>query len=136
MHINKCKERLYCTRPGACIVADKHQILSLGAGLYGQGLAYGAPVVLIWGWVCAGTLHIFVGVAMSELCSAFPVSGGLYYWAFMLADKHGPFASWVVGWINLLGQVICCPGLTHCISLAARQHRRYQHSEHAVSLHL
>ena len=46
-----------------------------------------------------------VGFAMSELSSAFPVSGGLYFWAFMLADKHGPFASWLVGWLNLLGQV-------------------------------
>ena len=42
---------------------------------------------------------------MSELSSAFPVSGGLYFWSFMLAGKHGPFASWIVGWINLLGQV-------------------------------
>ena len=78
------------------------------AGLYGQGLAYGGPVVLVWGWVCAGTLHTLVGLAMSELCSAFPVSGGLYYWSFMLAGKHGPLASWIVGWINLLGQVILC----------------------------
>lgn len=45
---------------------------------------------------------------MSELSSAFPVSGGLYYWSFMLAGKHGAFASWIVGWINLLGQVTLC----------------------------
>lgn len=80
-------------------------LLQVPAGLYRQGLEYGGPVVLVWGWVCAGALHIVVGFAMSELSSAFPVSGGLYYWAFMLADKHGPFASWIVGWINLLGQV-------------------------------
>lgn len=83
--------------------------LRLSAGLYQQGLEYGGPVVLVWGWVCAGTLHTMAGLAMSELSSAFPVSGGLYFWAFMLADKRGPFASWIVGWINLLGQVkFCC----------------------------
>ena len=73
------------------------------AGLYSQGLTYGGPVVLVWGWVCAGTLHTLVSLAMSELSSAFPVSGGLYFWSFMLAEKHGAFASWIVGWINLLG---------------------------------
>lgn len=50
-------------------------------------------------------MHTLAAFAMSELCSAFPVSGGLYYWSFMLGGKHGPFASWMVGWINLLGQV-------------------------------
>ena len=44
---------------------------------------------------------------MSELSSAFPVSVGLYFWSFMLAGKKGPYASWIVGWLNLLGQVTC-----------------------------
>ena len=60
-----------------------------------------------------GAVTILVGLAMSELSSAFPVSGGLYFWSFMLAGKYGPGASWCVGWINLLGQVglrrlFCC----------------------------
>ena len=61
-----------------------------------------------------GAVTILVGLAMSELSSAFPVSFGLYFWSFMLAGKYGPGASWCVGWINLLlGQVghrrlLCC----------------------------
>jgi len=74
-------------------------------GLYSQGLLYGGPVVLIWSWVFTGAVTILVGLAMGELSSAFPVSGGLYFWSFMLAGKCGPVASWCVGWINLLGQV-------------------------------
>jgi len=83
-------------------------------GLYSQGLLYGGPVVLIWNWVFTGAVTILVGLAMSELSSAFPVSFGLYFWSFMLAGKYGPGASWCVGWINLLlGQVghrrlLCC----------------------------
>ena len=82
-------------------------------GLYSQGLLYGGPVVLIWSWVFTGAVTILVGLAMSELSSAFPVSGGLYFWSFMLAGKYGPGASWCVGWTNLLGQVglrrlFCC----------------------------
>ncbi|DBA80597.1 TPA: hypothetical protein ACH3X1_007857 [Trebouxia sp. C0004] len=29
---------------------------------------------------------------MNELSSAFPVSGGLYFWSFMPAGKYGPGA--------------------------------------------
>lgn len=74
-------------------------------GLYSQGLLYGGAVVLIWSWVFTGVVTILVGLAMSELSSAFPVSGGLYFWSFMLAGKYGLVAGWCVGWINLLGQV-------------------------------
>ncbi|KAA6417141.1 MAG: amino acid transporter [Trebouxia sp. A1-2] len=52
---------------------------------------------------------------MSELSSAFPVSGGLYYWSFMLGGNHGPLASWMVGWINLLGQVALVAGTTFTV---------------------
>lgn len=62
------------------------------------------PVVMVWGWVCTGSLHLLAGLAMSELCSAFPVSGGLYFWSFMLSEKYGLFASWIAGWLNLLGK--------------------------------
>ncbi|DBA92368.1 TPA: hypothetical protein ACH3X1_015773 [Trebouxia sp. C0004] len=84
-------------------------------GLYSQGLTYGGPVVLIWGWVVVALGNILAGLAMSELCSAFPVSGGLYFWSFMLAGKHGPFASWLVGWINLFGQVALVAGAGYTI---------------------
>lgn len=60
--------------------------------------------MLVWGWVLASILTICVSLALSELSSAFPVSGGLYYWAFMLGRPTGPFASWCVGWTNCLGQ--------------------------------
>ncbi|KAL0018124.1 hypothetical protein WJX77_006203 [Trebouxia sp. C0004] len=74
-------------------------------GLYGQGLLYGGPAVLIWGWVLTGCFTMLVGLAMGELSSKFPVSGGLYFWSFMLAGQYGPCASWLVGWVNMLGQI-------------------------------
>ena len=45
-------------------------------GLYFQGLLYGGPVALIWGWVLTSIFTIAVGLAFSELCSAMPQSGG------------------------------------------------------------
>ena len=75
------------------------------AGLYSQGLLYGGPVVLFWSWLITGAFTVLVGLSMAELSSAFPVSGGLYYWAFAVGQRHGPLASYLVGWLNLLGQV-------------------------------
>ncbi len=106
----------YCSIVTLCALAAARKE-SFPTGLYSQGLIYGGPVVLVWGWVCAGGLHTLAAFSMSELSSAFPVSGGLYYWSFMLGGNHGPFVSWMVGWINLLGQVcyIMSPRLFACL---------------------
>ena len=39
---------------------------------------------------------------MSELASAFPTAGGIYYWASKLG---GAGWGWFTGWFNLLGLV-------------------------------
>ena len=55
---------------------------------------------------------MMVGLAMAEVCSAHPTSGGPYYWAAMLSKpQHAAFASWVTGWFNLLGQVAVTTGI-------------------------
>ncbi|KAM3693418.1 hypothetical protein ACJW31_08G165300 [Castanea mollissima] len=42
---------------------------------------------------------------MSEICSSYPTSGGLYYWSAKLAGPGwAPFASWITGWFNIVGQ--------------------------------
>ena len=54
----------------------------------------------------------FVCNAASEICSAHPTSGGPYYWAAMISKPQGaPFASWVTGWFNLLGQIAVTTGI-------------------------
>ncbi|QHN86047.1 uncharacterized protein DS421_16g542590 [Arachis hypogaea] len=45
--------------------------------------------------------------SVDEICSAYPTSGGLYYWSAKLAGPTwAPFASWITGWFNIIGQVI------------------------------
>ena len=39
---------------------------------------------------------------MSELVSAYPTSGGIYWWA---AKLGGPAAGFYTGWLNLIGLV-------------------------------
>lgn len=47
-----------------------------------------------------------IALSVAELVSAYPTSGGLYYTVSRLAPKNWvPSISWIVGWLNLLGQV-------------------------------
>jgi len=88
-------------------------ILSGCLTLYGYGLQHGGPPTMLWGWLIVGTLVIFAGMSMAEICSAFPTAGGLYYWAAKLAPgKSAPIWSWFTGWFNLLGQVAVTAGIS------------------------
>ncbi|KAF8688930.1 APC amino acid permease, partial [Rhizoctonia solani] len=42
-------------------------------------LPYGGPVSMVWGWLTASVLILFVGLALAELASAAPTSGGQTY---------------------------------------------------------
>ncbi|XP_050372445.1 amino-acid permease BAT1 homolog isoform X2 [Argentina anserina] len=73
--------------------------------LYSTGLKFGGPVSIVYGWFIAGSFTMVVGLSMAEICSSYPTSGGLYYWGAMLAGpKWAPFASWLTGWFNIVGQ--------------------------------
>ncbi|KAF4355088.1 hypothetical protein G4B88_004300 [Cannabis sativa] len=73
--------------------------------LYNNGLRFGGPVSVIYGWFIAGSFTMLVGLSMAEICSSYPTSGGLYYWSAKLAGpKWAPFASWLTGWFNIVGQ--------------------------------
>jgi amino acid transporter len=88
-------------------------ILSGCLTMYYFGLQHGGPPVMTWGWLLVGTLVLFAGLSMAEICSAYPTAGGLYYWAAKLAPgKSAPIWSWFVGWFNLLGQVAVTAGIT------------------------
>ncbi|XP_010279387.1 PREDICTED: amino-acid permease BAT1 homolog isoform X1 [Nelumbo nucifera] len=60
---------------------------------------------MVYGWFIAGLFTMFVGLSMAEICSSYPTSGGLYYWSAKLAcPDWAPFASWLTGWFNIVGQ--------------------------------
>ena len=77
-------------------------IISVLTGLnttFNTGLTYGGPLTMVYGWPIIGMLTLVVGLAMAEICSAYPTSGGLYFWSAKLCgNKWGPFASWITGW--------------------------------------
>ena len=47
---------------------------------------------------------------MSELVSAYPTSGGIYWWASKLG---GPAAGFFTGWLNLIGLVAVTAGVSY-----------------------
>lgn len=67
---------------------------------------------MTWGWMVASFFTMIVALSMAEICSAYPTSGGLYYWAAALGNKrYGTMASWFAGWFNLLGQIAITAGV-------------------------
>ncbi|XP_012075713.1 amino-acid permease BAT1 homolog isoform X1 [Jatropha curcas] len=73
--------------------------------LYSTGLSFGGPLTMVYGWPIVGLLTSIVGLSMAEICSAYPTSGGLYFWSAKLCGNNwGPFASWLTGWFNIVGQ--------------------------------
>jgi amino acid transporter len=65
------------------------------------------------GWIVVAFFTLLVATAMAEIVSAIPTSGGPYFWAAILAPpRWSPFAAWLTGWFNLLGQVAVTTGIS------------------------
>jgi len=85
--------------------AISFSIISVLAGCfttYGQAFDNGGPIAISIGWPLISILIMMVAFSMSELASAFPTAGGIYYWASKLG---GAGWGWFTGWFNLIGLV-------------------------------
>ncbi|KAK3686287.1 GABA/polyamine transporter [Vermiconidia calcicola] len=78
------------------------------------GMGYAGTGGMSWGWLVAMIGIQSVASSMAELCSSMPTSGGLYYAAAVLAPPGwGPFAAWITGWSNWIGQVTAAPSVNY-----------------------
>ena len=85
--------------------AISFSIISILAGCfttYGQAWINGGPVAISIGWPVISVFILLVAFSMSELASAMPTAGGIYYWSSKLG---GPAWGWFTGWFNLVGLV-------------------------------
>ncbi|CCC13422.1 unnamed protein product [Sordaria macrospora k-hell] len=81
--------------------------------LFSYGLSTGGPAVMSISWIVVSFFTLLVAIAMAEIVSAIPTSGGPYFWSAMLAPPSwSPFLAWLTGWFNLLGQVAVTTGIT------------------------
>jgi amino acid transporter len=85
--------------------AISFSIISILAGCFttfGQAWMNGGPVAISWGWPIISIFILIIGFCMSELVSAYPTAGGIYWWA---AKMGKPIHGWFTGWLNLVGLV-------------------------------
>jgi amino acid transporter len=97
------KQELNRSWSGFSNFAISFSIISILAGCFttfGVGWNNGGPAAIAWGWPIAAAFILVIGLCMSELVSAFPTSGGIYWWASKLG---GPKAGYYTGWLNLIG---------------------------------
>jgi amino acid transporter len=83
--------------------AISFSIISILAGCFttfGTGWNGGGPAAIAWGWPLLGLGVLTIGLCLSELVSAYPTSGGIYWWASKLG---GAKAGYYTGWLNLIG---------------------------------
>ena len=99
------KQELSRNWSGFSNFAISFSIISILAGCFttfGQAWNNGGPVAISWGWPIVSAFILLIGFTLSELVSAYPTSGGIYWWA---AKMGGPKAGFFTGWLNLIGLV-------------------------------
>ena len=99
------KQELSRSWSGFSNFAISFSIISILAGCFTTfyfGWDFGGPVVISLGWPVISVFILLIGFCMSELVSAYPTSGGIYWWASKLGSVK---AGYYTGWLNLVGLV-------------------------------
>lgn len=97
------KQELNRSWSGFSNFAISFSIISILAGCFttfGQAWNNGGPVAISIGWPVISVFILIIGFCLSELASAYPTSGGIYWWA---AKLGGAKAGFYTGWLNLVG---------------------------------
>ena len=97
------KQELHRSWSGFSNFAISFSIISILAGCFttfGQAWNNGGPAAIAWGWPIVSAFILVIGLCMSELVSAYPTSGGIYWWASKLG---GAKAGYYTCWLNLIG---------------------------------
>lgn len=99
------KQELNRSWSGFSNFAISFSIISILAGCFttfAQAWNNGGPIAISIGWPLISLFILIIGFCMSELASAYPTSGGIYWWASKLG---GPKAGFFTGWLNLIGLI-------------------------------
>jgi amino acid transporter len=107
------RQDLHRSWSGFSNFAISFSIISILAGCftnYGAGFNNGGPISISWSWPILSAFILIIGFTMSELVSAYPTSGGIYWWASKLG---GPKAGFFTGWLNLMGLIAVTAGVAY-----------------------
>jgi len=106
-------QELYRSMGGFSNFAISFSIISILTGaviLFNYGLALGGPASVGIGWPLVTVFTLMIAATMSEIASAYPTAGGLYYWASRMRNKDW---GWWVAWLNLGGQISIVAGINY-----------------------
>jgi amino acid transporter len=99
------KQELSRSWSGFSNFAISFSIISILAGCFTTfyfGWNNGGPIAISLGWPLIAAIILVIGFCLSELVSAYPTSGGIYWWASKLG---GIKAGYYTGWLNLVGLI-------------------------------
>ena len=85
------KQELSRTWSGFSNFAISFSIISILAGCFttfSSGWNNGGPIAIAIGWPLISTFILIIGFCMSELVSAYPTSGGIYWWASQARQRQ------------------------------------------------
>ena len=83
--------------------AISFSVISILSGCFttfSQAWNNGGPIAISMGWPWISVFILIIGFCLAELASAYPTSGGIYWWASKLG---GVKAGFFTGWLNLIG---------------------------------
>ncbi|PFH47069.1 hypothetical protein AMATHDRAFT_68499 [Amanita thiersii Skay4041] len=76
------------------------------ATTFNTPLTLGGPATVVWCWILGSVMCFTLGASIAEIVSAYPTCGGLYTASAQLTPKrHRARVGWLVGWLNILGQI-------------------------------
>lgn len=97
------KQELSRSWSGFSNFAISFSVISILSGCFttfSQAWNNGGPIAISIGWPLISCFILIIGLSMAELASAYPTSGGIYWWASKLG---GVKAGFYAGWLNLIG---------------------------------
>ncbi|KAM3074045.1 polyamine transporter tpo5, variant 3 [Clarireedia jacksonii] len=84
---------------------------------FGSPLSLGGPAASVWAWFIGSVMAQIISSSVSELVSAYPTAGGMYFVTKNVVPvEHAAIWSWVIGWCNLLGQTAGVASVGYTVS--------------------
>ncbi|KAJ7848955.1 amino acid/polyamine transporter I [Mycena olivaceomarginata] len=85
---------------------------SLQSSVLFYSIPNGGPSAMVWGWATSSVFIMIIALAMAELGSAAPTSGGLYYWTYKYSSPRcRNILCWMVGYTNTITYISGVAGL-------------------------
>ncbi|KAF9237249.1 amino acid/polyamine transporter I [Melanogaster broomeanus] len=76
------------------------------ASVLASAASNGGAVTMVWGWAFASCFILCIGMALGELASSAPTSGGLYYLTYTLSSPRARnVLCWIVGYASTIGTI-------------------------------